>query len=154
MRVLQSLAKSGLLRNCLEQLVDRNAVQLSGLLRVEHKVVSVRLANSQPRLQCCLLIEERVALYLQQVLGRGEGTFEPGDVDLLIIEVDIRKAKVRNLLRSCAMSHSEEKHGVFPWAVFLCSLQETFKLLAAHVRDSSPNLLCSLFRHPNYVLYD
>jgi hypothetical protein len=52
---------------------------------------------------------------------------EASDVNLLVVEVDVREPQVANLLCPRAMSHGEEEHGVFPWPEFLRSLHETLK---------------------------
>ena len=69
MRVLQGLSKASLDSDLPEHPVNRRAIHLSGLLAVEHEFVSVSFPDSHPSFERSVLVKQRVALYLQQVLS-------------------------------------------------------------------------------------
>lgn len=131
--MLQRFAEPGFPGDRAEELENGHAVKLSGFLGVENEVVGVWFSYRKPRFQYGRLVEQTVALDLQKVLCRVEGAFQPCNVNLLGVEIDVRNPQIRNLLRSGTMSHSKEKHRVLAGSVCLRSLQKAFKLLARQV---------------------
>lgn len=151
-RMPEGLGQVGFLGDLAEEPEYCNSIHFGGLLRVENEVICIGGANGFPNVQRGLLIEKAVALDSEKPLRGMERAFQPRNVNLLILEVDIAEPQVADFRGSCAVRDSEQEHCVFPWPEFSCGLQEVFKLFFAHVRDSSPNLLGSLLRHSDDVL--